>query len=164
MTLRGLIFVPFLMAANALPMERPDFTSGVWRGEANYDQDGKFRDCTMVAQSGDRTQLGFVISKAFDWGLVIADETRDLEVGSEQAVLLVIDTQAPIRAVAKVVEIHGILIPLENSEPVIEALRAGEAIRIVMRGITFSFKLTGTRDAIAKLAACVTDHLDSEKT
>ena len=54
------------------------------------------------------------------------------------------------------------LIPLANSDPVIEALREGKALRIVTQGVTLSFKLTGTRDAIAKLAACVTDHRDSE--
>jgi hypothetical protein len=162
MILRALLLAPLLVAAIAAAQERPGFTSGVWQGKANFDEDGRFRDCTMTAQSGDNVQLGFVITKDFNWGLVVADERRNLQVGSTVAVLLLIDERDPIATVAKVVDVHGVLIPLANSDPVIEALREGKALRIVTQGVTLSFKLTGTRDAIAKLAACVTDHRDSE--
>jgi len=163
MTLRALLVAPLLAVALAAAAEKPSFTSGVWQGNANYDADGEFRDCTMTAQSGDDIQLGFVITKDFNWGLVLADEARDLPVGSTMAMILQIDQRDPIAAVAKVVDIHGLLIPLANSDPVIEALRQGKVLRIVTGGTTLSFKLTGTRDAIAQLAACVTDHLDSER-
>ena len=53
---------------------------------------------------------------------------------------------------------HGILIPLENSDEVVEAMRAGKALRIATDGTEFSFELTGTREAIAALAQCVTEH------
>jgi hypothetical protein len=61
--------------------------------------------------------------------------------------------------VAKVVDVHGILIPLENSGPVIEAMRKGKVLTIVTQGAKVSFQLTGTSDAVAALAACVKDHL-----
>ncbi|MGV1014127.1 MAG: hypothetical protein ACOYB4_04070 [Methyloceanibacter sp.] len=164
MILRALLLAPLLVAAIAAATEPPGFTSGVWQGKANFDEDGRFRDCTMTAQSGDGIQLGFVISKDFNWGLVLADESRDLQVGSTLAMLLLIDERDPIAAVAKVVDVHGVLVPLANSDPVIEALRQGKVLRIVTQGVTLSFKLTGTNEAIAKLAACVTDHVDSERT
>jgi hypothetical protein len=163
MTLRALLVAPLLAVLLAAAAEKPSFTSGVWQGKANYDKDGEFRDCTMTAQSGDDIQLGFVITKEFNWGLVLADENRDLPVGSTMAMLLQIDDRDPLPTVAKVVDIHGLLIPLANSDPVIEALRQGKVLRIVTGDTTLSFKLTGTRDAIAKLAACVTDHVDSER-
>ena len=164
MTLRALLFAPSLLAAVAGTAPVQDsFTSGVWHGKANYDGDGKFSDCTMTAESEKGILLGFVISKDFDWGIVIADEARTLEVGTRKAVLLLIDEADPIAAVAKVVDIHGILIPLENSDPVVEAVRAGTVLRIVTDGAEFSFKLTGTRDAIADLAACVTEHEGTER-
>ena len=74
-----------------------------------------------------------------------------------------VDQRDPIPAIAKVIDPHGILIPLEDSGPVIEALREGKVLTIVAKEAKFSFKLTGTRAAIAELAACVTEHLDSEK-
>ncbi|MGH6737384.1 MAG: hypothetical protein ACRECX_15105 [Methyloceanibacter sp.] len=164
MTLRMLLFAPLLLAAVAASdADKDRFTSGVWQGDANYDEDGKFRDCTMTAESEKGVLLGFVISKDFDWGIVIADETRKLEVGARKAVLLLIDAREPIAAVAKVVDVHGILIPLANSDPVIEAMRHGKVLRIVTDGAEFNFKLTGTRDAIAALAACVTEHQGSER-
>jgi hypothetical protein len=140
-----------------------DFVSGIWQGTANYDEDGKFRDCTMTAQSDKGVLIGFVISKDFDWGIVLADETRNLQVGTTQAVLLLVDARDPIAAVAKVVDVHGILIPLDNSEPVIEAMRKGKVLTILTQGVKMSFKLTGTSDAIAALAACVKEHRGTER-
>jgi hypothetical protein len=164
MTIRALLLGPLLMAASiaALP-HASAFVSGVWQGEANYDSDGNFRDCTMTAEADNGILFGFVISKDFDWGLVLADENADFEVGSTHAVLLLIDSRDPFPALAKVVDPHGILIPLEDSGPVIEALREGKVLTIQTEGMEAKFKLTGTRDAIAQLAACVTESKTTEK-
>jgi hypothetical protein len=158
MRLKALLFAPLLLAAVAAAAPKDSFTSGVWHGNANYDTDGQFSDCTMTAEAEDGVLLAFVISKDFNWGLVIADESRTFEVGTRKAVMLLVDTRDPIPAVAKVVDAHGILIPLENSDPVIEAMRHGKVLRIATDGAEFSFKLTGTRDAITALAQCVTEH------
>ncbi len=77
--------------------------------------------------------------------------------------MLLIDERDPIPAIAKVIDVHGIVIPLENSDPVLDALREGKVLTIVAEGAKISFKLTGTKAAIAALAACVTEHLNSEK-
>ena len=61
------------------------------------------------------------------------------------------------------VDPHGILIPLETSDPVLEAMREGKVLTIQTEGMKVSFKLTGTRDAIAELAACVTENKTTEK-
>ena len=163
MTVRALLFAPLLMAALVSGVHQAGFTSGVWTGDANYSEDGKFRDCTMTAQSENGVLLGFVISKDFDWGLVLADDSLDFELGTTEAVLLRIDARAPIPAVAKVVDVHGIVIPLENSDPVLDALRQGKVLTITAETAKVSFKLTGTKDAIAALAACVTEHRETEK-
>ena len=92
--------------------------------------------------------LGFVISKDFDWGLVLADDSLDFELGTTEAVLLSIDARDPIPAIAKVVDVHGIVIPLENSDPVLDALRHGQVLTITAETAKVSFKLTGTKDAI----------------
>ena len=77
--------------------------------------------------------------------------------------MLLVDERDPIPAIAKVVDVHGIVIPLESTDPVLEALREGKVLTIVAEGAKISFKLTGTKDAIAELAACVTEHIDTEK-
>lgn len=163
MTLKASLIASLLLVAAAAPPEKDTFTSGVWQGDANYDTEGQFSDCTMTAQAEDGVLLGFVISHDFNWGIVIADEARTLDVGTKKAVLLIVDSRAPFAAVAKVIDQHGILIPLENSDEVIEAMRHGKVLRIVTDGAEFSFKLTGTRDAIAALAACVTEHQGTER-
>ena len=164
MILRASLFLPLLVAAQlATAWQNAAFISGIWQGDANYDIDGKFTDCTMTAQTETGVLIGFIISKNHDWGLVLADETRDFKVGTSEPVALVVDQRDPIPAIAKVIDIHGILIPLEDSNPVIDALRDGKVLTIVAREAKFSFKLTGTRAAIAELAACVTENLESEK-
>ena len=173
MTLRASLFLPLLVAAQlAAAFEHAAFISGIWQGEANYDIDGKFTDCTMTAQTEAGVLIGFIISKNHDWGvalaheqraMALADETRRFKVGTSEPVALVVDHLDPIPAIAKVIDIHGILIPLEDSNPVIEALRDGKVLTVVAKDAKFSFKLTGTRAAIAELAACVTEHLESEK-
>lgn len=158
MSLRAVLFTPLILAAVAAADPPDSFTSGVWYGNANYDDEGYFSDCTMTAQAESDVLLGFVISEDFDWGLVIADELRRFEVGARKAVLLLVDGRDPIAAMAKVVDEHGILIPLENSDEVLEAMRAGKVLRVATDGTEFSFQLTGTSDAIAALAQCVTEH------
>jgi hypothetical protein len=163
MSPRVSLHVLILATLSAFGVGHAGFTSGIWQGDANYDADGKFSDCTMTAQAETGTLLGFVISKDYHWGLVLADDERSFEVGTSEAVVLLIDNRDPIPAIAKVVDVHGIVIPLENSDQVLDALRGGKVLTIVAKGTKVSFRLTGTRDAIAALAACVTQHLGSEK-
>ena len=50
MSLRAVLFTPLLLAAVAAADTTPDrFSSGVWQGAANYDDEGAFSDCTMTA-------------------------------------------------------------------------------------------------------------------
>ncbi len=164
MTLRASLLVPLIAAAlSMIGAQKAAFISGVWQGDANYDTEGKFSDCLMTAQAESGVLIGFVISKYYEWGLVIADERHDFQVGATEEIMLVVDQRDPIPAVAKVVDVHGIVIPLENSDPVLDALREGKVLTIMAETAKISFKLTGTKEAIAELAACVTEHLNSEK-
>jgi len=165
MTLTASLSAPLLaVALSAFAAQNVAFISGVWQGDANYDANGKFSDCLMTAQADSGILIGFVISKHFEWGLVLADETRKFKVGETEAVVLLVDQRDPIPAIAKVVDVHGIVIPLEDSDPVIDALREGKVLTIVVaKEAKISFKLTGTKEAIAELAACVTEHINSEK-
>jgi hypothetical protein len=164
MPLKTSLSVPLLAALlSVVGVESTAFISGVWQGDANYGADGKFSDCTMTAQADSGILIGFVISKDFDWGLVLADETRTFKVGESEPVVLLVDQRDPIPAIAKVVDVHGIVIPLEDSAPVLSALREAKVLTIVAKEAKISFKLTGTKEAIAELAACVTEHINSEK-
>ena len=162
--LKVLGFISFLVVAAALfapPAQA--FTSGGWEGQANSDDDGTFRDCTMTADYANGITLAFIISRDFGWGLVLANEKWNLQVGVEEPVTLSIDKLAPISGTAKVVDAHGILVPLENADPVVEAMRGGHTLAVVTPAGDVSFELSGTRDAIAALARCVSENLEAEK-
>jgi hypothetical protein len=161
---RATLFATLLAAWLSLSgLVNAAFISGVWQGDANFDAEGRFSDCNMTAQASSGLLVGFIISRNFEWGLVLADERQEFEVGTAEAVVLVIDQRDPIPAIAKVIDINGIVIPLENSGPVLDGLREGEVLSIVGEKARISFKLTGTKAAIAELAACVTENLKSEK-
>src|SRR4029453_15682715 len=167
------------------------FISGVGQGDANFDSQGRFSDCTMTAQASSGLLIGFILTKRFEWGLVFRHEAQSFRVGSTRAGALLskrfggglvlpderqrfalgsteavaphIDKRDPIRSIAKVVDIHGIVIPLENSAAVLDGFREGKALTVVGEKLKISIKLTGTSAAIAALAACVTESLASEK-
>jgi hypothetical protein len=139
------------------------FTSGVWEGGPNQDDNGKFSDCTMTAQSDSGVLLAFVISRNLDWGVALVDDRWSLDVGSVEDVALTVDSRKPIPAIAKVVDPHGILVPLENTDPVMKALRHGRKLTVSTPSDRLSFELTGTNEALATLANCVSEHLQAEK-
>ena len=162
MRLKPIAFLFSLLAAWAVSPLAQAFTSGIWEGGPNFAQDGRFSDCTMTAQSEEGLLLAFVVSNAFDWGLALADERWQLDVGVTKDVTLAVDAIPPFQSVAKVIDPHGILIPLQNSDPVVDALRHGRVLTIDVLGSHIAFKLTGTKTAIAQLAACVTEHAGAE--
>ncbi|MGZ5915830.1 MAG: hypothetical protein ACXWJ4_00680 [Methyloceanibacter sp.] len=159
----GLRLVLALGLAIVATLPANAFQSGEWEGQASTDETGKFSDCTMTASDKSGFTLAFIISRNFEWGLVLVDDTWGLAVGTAEEVTLTIDKRAPIPAEAKVVDAHGILIPLENSGPVVDAMRHGELLTVATQAGKFSFRLSGTRNAIALLAACVSDELEAEK-
>jgi hypothetical protein len=139
------------------------FKSGGWEGQANNDEAGKFRDCTMTADFENGITLVFIISRDRAWGLALVNDKWNLDVGSAQPVTLAVDSRNLIPSTAKVVDVHGILVPLENEGPVVNAMRHGQRLNVVTPSGKVSFRLRGTSDAIAALAACVSDNLEDEK-
>ena len=107
------------------------FKSGNWNGDANNDDDGKFRDCTMLAEYNSGITLAFIITRDFDWGLVLANDKWNLEVSSMQQVTLAVDSRQPIPSTAKAVDSKGLLISLENTGPVVDAMRHGRMLNVV---------------------------------
>ncbi|MGB6428881.1 MAG: hypothetical protein WBD76_11930 [Methyloceanibacter sp.] len=162
--LRAILLASLLIAA-AAPLASPAsaFTSGVWEGNPSFDEAGKLTDCTMTAQSDSGILLAFIISRDFDWGLVLYDDKWTLRVGSTTDVELRVDALPPMFSTGKIVDAHGILVPLENTDPVVEAMRHGEVLIVATELGKFSFRLTGTADGIVDLAGCVTEHLEAEK-
>ena len=162
--LKVLGFISFIVTAAlfAAPPAQA-FTSGGWQGQANRDDDGTFRDCTMTADYANGITLAFIISRDFGWGLVLANDKWNLQVDVEEPVTLSIDKLAPIAGTAKVVDAHGILVPLDNADPMVEAMRGGHRLAVVTPAGDVSFELSGTRDAIAALARCVSENLEAEK-
>jgi hypothetical protein len=165
MTVRNGLFVALaLLLAAAAASPAAAFTLGGWEGGPDNDETGAFSDCTMTASYESGITLGVIISRNFDWGLVLANDKWRLPIGSAEDVTLKIDEQAPIPALAKVVDEHGMLIPLETSGPAIEAMRHGRLLIVMTPSGELTFRLGGVSDAITQLAACVSDSLEAEQT
>ena len=160
--LKILALAPALLAALLGAPEARAFTSGGWEGKANSDETGRFSDCTMTADYQNGVTLGFIISRDFTWGLVLADDKWALKAGTSEPVTLDIDGNPQVRSVAKIIDPKGILVPLENADAVVNALRNGKQLIVTTKAGSFSFRLRGTNDAIAALAGCVADNLEAE--
>jgi len=128
---KRLWFSGLAVAALMLCGQAHAFKSGNWNGDPNSDENGKFRDCTMLAEYNSGITLAFIITRDFDWGLVLANDKWNLEVGSTQDVTLAVDSRRAIPATAKAVDSHGLLISLENTGPVVDAMRHGRLLNIV---------------------------------
>ncbi|MEG6508724.1 hypothetical protein V6C03_07050 [Methyloligella sp. 2.7D] len=139
------------------------FQSGNWYGNANYEDDGSFRDCTMTATYQSGITLGFIISRDYDWGMVLVNDGWNLKVGSAQDISLEIDDRPKISAIAKVIDSKGIVIPLENSDEVLDAMRHGHLLTVHTGSGDLEFELHGSSTAIQALATCVKQQLAMEK-
>src|SRR5262249_59474190 len=129
------------------------FTSGGWEGHANNDDDGTFRDCTMTADYANGITLAFIISRDYGWGLVLADDQWDLKAGSAEPIKLTVDQLPPIPGTAKIIDVHGILIPLDNADPVVDAMRHGQRLSVVAPAGEVRCGLCGARDAVCAWGA-----------
>lgn len=152
-----------VMAAAVSASPAAAFKLGGWQGDANHDESGKFSDCTMTAGFRSGITLAFVITRDFKWGLALADDHWKLPVGKTETVTLTIDSHAPITATAKIIDVHGLLVPLDNSDAMVDALRSGRKLTVKTKSGSFVFQLSGTKQAIALLAACVAENLENEQ-
>lgn len=160
--LRVVFLAPTLLFAAGALSPASAFSAGGWEGKASRDDSGKFSDCTMTADYKNGVMLAFIISRDFDWGLVLVKDDWTLKPGDTEPVSLEIDDREAIQSTGKIIDPKGILVPLENADPVVSALRNGTQLTVAMPAGTFSFELGGTRDAIAALAGCVADNLQQE--
>ena len=163
MTVRAILGLAFALVLGVTGPSQA-FVSGVWQGGPDRDEDGRFLDCTMTAQAGSGILLAFVISRDGAWGLALADERWELNLGAVQDIELKIDAQAPVTTIAKVIDRHGILVPLANDDRLVSAMRNGKLLTISTETAPFSFELAGTSGALKELAACVAESLAAEKT
>ncbi len=128
--IRAVGLAPLLFATGVALSPAMAFTSGGWQGKANNDEAGKFSDCTMTADYKNGVMLAFIISRDFDWGLVLVKDDWSFQPGNSEPVTLAIDADAPIESTAKVVDPKGILVPLENADPTVNALRNGKQLTV----------------------------------
>ena len=165
MRIRAIAVASLLMAtAMSYCLPAHAFTSGVWEGKPSFDENGKLSDCTMTAQSDNGILLAFIISRDFDWGLVLYDDGWKLKVGDSTDVALTVDKNAPIFSTAKTVDPHGILVPLANTDPVVDAMREGNVLTVATDRRQVQLQIDRRRrPAIADLAGCVTENLEAEK-
>ncbi|ODA67211.1 hypothetical protein A7A08_01958 [Methyloligella halotolerans] len=139
-----------------------EFRSGNWTGDSYQDESGRFRDCTMTTSYRSGTTMGFVISRDYNWGLVLLNETWKLREGSSQDIAIKVDTRYRFDAVAKAVSVDGIVIPLSSDGSMVDALRDGRVLTVVSSSGNVTFELAGTSQAIKDLAICVRQELDRE--
>jgi hypothetical protein len=159
------VFAVALLAALAsglAPQPAQAFTSGAWSGGPANDANGRFLDCAISTPYRSGITLGFVINRDYKWGMILVDPAWNLKIGTSENVSLRVDRRGTFGTIAKVITKDGIVIPLEESGPVIDAMRYGSLLDVDTGSGSVGFVLTGTSAAIARLAQCVNLQLKIE--
>ncbi|MEM7191792.1 MAG: hypothetical protein AAF405_02800 [Pseudomonadota bacterium] len=161
MRLQALAHVSVVLLSAAL---LPDaFTSGDWKGQPNFNTDGEFKDCTVSAPAEAGTRFALIKRVESRLGLLINDDKLSLRPGSRIAVLLLIDDQAPLPVLGRVLERDGFVIPLAVEDPIIQTIFKGKNLHVSMVGGEFDFALAGAADALEALRNCFKTNHDASR-
>ena len=135
------------------------FRVGTWVGEAHIDRNGAFSQCTIQTEYENGIDLYFLLSRRFDFVVLLASRSWSLTEGDSYPVLYSIDGRQRIRATAKALNKYTVGIPLPGNRETLDSFRAGNAFLVEAAGGRFRFDLAGTSAALGALVDCVNGHL-----
>jgi len=138
---------------------RDKFRVGAWEGEAHPDRSGAFAQCSISTEYENGIILYFVLSRRYDFSVLLASRSWSLTEGDSYPVAYSIDGGQRFRATAKALNKYTVGIPLPSNRETFDRFRAGAAFLIEAAGGRFRFDLGGTSAALAALLNCVNGNL-----
>ena len=131
------------------------FTHGSWQGKPLYGQDGKFERCSMIAAYKSGHRLLFDVDRQISWRMWIGNPTWQLTPKSKFEGMIVVDKGALIPISGEVIDRDLVVIPLATTAHVVDNMRRGRVMELVVGQTRIPFALEGTGQAIPKLVHCV---------
>ena len=129
------------------------FKSGGWTGMASYNSRGRFTACTIVARYTSGTLVAMSVTPRNKW--IIAVKRRGGYPRNKTFfTTLSVDGQQLFSGRARSLNSGIVRLNIPGKIRLINALRRGRVLRLATRGGSSSYKLSGTRQAIARMIKC----------
>jgi len=130
------------------------FRSGIWRGEAQYADNGDFKRCAMWSRAFGRSVLTFAIGRGSLFEVGVYDKRLHLSEGQQFEAFIGVDRRYRKRVAGTAESANQIWLPLGFWRDKINLLRLGRAIGIQTEFARFAFPLKGTKNGLPKLIRC----------
>lgn len=148
-----LLLIAVLMSQPVAAKSRKVFKSGNWTGMAVYQKSGRFAACTIIARYVSGTLIAMSVTPSNSW-VIALKRKGGYPSGRQFATRLYIDKKLIHRGTARSLKSGIVRLPIPGTKKVINALRQGRVLRLVTSGGSSSYKLSGTRAAIARMIRC----------
>lgn len=130
------------------------FVTGNWRGQAHYQENGRFRSCTMFASYKSGAEIFFVVDENMVWAMGINKKSINFSQDTTQKARVQIDLNEPISGNAKILSNKGFSIRFDNSKEILSRLKRGYQMIVSLDNLKMRFELKGTNKAISNLLNC----------
>jgi hypothetical protein len=132
------------------------FTHGYWQGKPLYGRDGQFERCSMIAAYKSGHRLLFDVDRKISWRMWIGNPSWQLTPKTKFEGVIVVDRGALIPVTGEVIDPDLVVIPLATTAHVVDNMRRGRVMELVVGQARIPFALDGTAQAIPRLVQCVT--------
>lgn len=129
------------------------FKVGGWTGMAGYNSQGRFITCTIIARYQSGTLVAMGVTPTNKWTIAVKRK-GGYPPNKRFFTTLSVDGRQLYRGFAKSLSSGIVRFDIPGKAQLINALRRGRVLRLATKGGSSSYKLTGTRAAIARLIKC----------
>jgi S1-C subfamily serine protease len=146
-------------AAAASTKEVSTFHSGAWEGGVYVDANtGAFRFCMGSAPDRHDVVMSVALDRSYGWGLVFSANRWRLTPNMDIPLKFRIDSGPWFDTKAVVLTANAVYVPVAQETTLIELFRHGHMLQLYDGGDLY-FDLTGTRQLMLDLGACVAAEL-----
>jgi hypothetical protein len=129
-----------------------------WSGGAYLNPRTRTFSHCAVSSSYGGVMLTFMLAPNSDFRVEIGAEDWRLKSGGEYVATLIIDHHEPLQIIASARSDSSLAVELGADEDIIKELREGQFLRVLAEHIGISFSLSGSSQALLRLASCVAEH------
>ena len=129
-----------------------------WSGGAQLDpRKGTLGQC-VVSSSYSGVTLSFALSPSNEFRIEIGSDDWHLRSGGDYVATLMIDHREPLQIIGAARSERLMAVEFGADDDIMRELRDGQFLRVLAEHVGFSFSLSGSSQALARLRSCVSEH------
>ncbi len=151
-------FAAFLVAGFATPAlaqkAGQEIDVGGWTISDTREADGSFASCVASFTWDDKSTFAVIKAKDKSTGIIVSEPTAGLTKEKVYPVSLQVDSGKAVLGMGVAVTEQALIVPLEQPDPMLAQLAAGNMLTIAVAGKEHEEPLQGSANAIKALSAC----------